>query len=143
MLAIFRPDNIVEFPSPVTRYRIPAGSGAVDTLDQLMSNGPPLRFERVERTAVAVDALSMLPGRYRSDELDITYVVSMANDNLTMANLQAPDPVPLTPVKPDWLDFPSGRLIVERDGQGSPVAILLTTSRARNMRFNRVLEAKK
>jgi hypothetical protein len=102
-----------------------------------------VRFERVERTAVAANALRMLPGRYRSTELDITYVVSMTNDKLTLANLQAPDPVPLTPIKPDWLDFPNGRLIVERNGQGSPEAILLTTSRARNMRFERVLDAAK
>lgn len=136
--ATFRSNNIIEFPSPVTRYRIAAGSGTVDTLEQLTNNGPPVRYERVERTAVAVDALRTLTGRYRSTELDITYVVSMANDKLTMANLQAPDPVPLTPVKPDWLDFPNGRLIVERDDQGSPVAILLTTSRSRNMRLYRV-----
>lgn len=136
--ATFRPDNIIEFPAPVTRYRIAAGSGTVDTLEQLTNNGPPVRYERVERTAVTADTLRPLTGRYRSAELDITYVVSMTNDKLTMANLQAPDPVPLTPVKPDWFDFPNGRLIVERDDQGSPVAILLTTSRARNMRFYRV-----
>lgn len=139
--ATFRPDNIIEFPAPVTRYRIAAGSGTVDTLEQLMNNGPPVRYERVERTAVAVDALRPLTGRYWSAELDITYVVSMINDRLTIANLQVPDPVALTPVKADWFDLPNGRLTVERDGQGRPAAILLTTTRSRNMRFDRVLDA--
>ncbi len=136
--ATFRPDNIIEFPAPLTRYRIVERAGKVVALEELQINGPPVRYSRTERGPVPAEALQGVPGRYRSAELDITYLVSMTKGQLTMANLRLPSPVPMTPISADWFDLPTGRINVVRDAQGRPTALLYTLSRSRNMRFDRV-----
>jgi len=136
--AVFRPNNIIEFEKPLTRYRVVERVGKVDALEELQINGPPVRYSRTERSLVPAQALPELAGRYRSAELDITYIVSMANGKLTMANLRIPDPMAMTPVSPDWFDLPTGRLNVVRDAKGRPTALLYTLSRSRNIRFDRV-----
>jgi CubicO group peptidase (beta-lactamase class C family) len=137
--ATFMSDGTIEFPTPPSRFRIAeAGISQVTAIEERTVSGPPVRYRRVEKAAVAPSELQALAGRYRSEELDITYRLAFDGGRLTLATLQSPEPIALTPVRRDWLDMPFGRLRVVRAPGGRPAAILVTTGRARNLRFDRV-----
>ena len=137
--ALFKADGAIEFPPSSARfYAIGPAAGPVAALEERPISGPPVRYDRIEKRPVTVAELRALAGRYRSEELDITYELAMTGDRPTLSSLQWAEPIPLTPVTPDWLDWPSGRIVVVRGADGRPAGLRITTGRARNLRFDRI-----
>lgn len=139
--ATFKVDGTIELSLPLTRFRIVrAATGQVTALEELSLVGPIIRYDRVEKRPIGIDELRAVAGKYRSEELDITYTLAMTGNGLTMSNLQSPEPRPLKPVRPGWFDTASGRITILRGADGKPTAFLLTAGRSRNIRFDRIAE---
>jgi CubicO group peptidase (beta-lactamase class C family) len=75
-------------------------------------------------------------GRYRSEELDVDWTVSLADSTLTLNRRRAPDQR-LTPVYADGFVGGVGTLRFTRDQSGKVTGFLLTAGRIRHIRFDR------
>ncbi len=137
--AIFKADGAIEFPPSSARlYFSDAEPGQVNALEERPDSGPPVRYNRIDKRPVSVPELQALAGRYRSEELDITYTLTMTGDRLTIANLQSPKPIPLKAINRDWLDSQGARLTVTRGRDDRPTGLLVTTGRVRALRLDRL-----
>lgn len=92
--------------------------------------------------AVAAPAavnLSELAGDYRSNELDATYTLSVENGALLVDSIWFERRFVLRPTAADSFasDWPLQTVRIERDTAGKPQALLISTARARNVRFAR------
>jgi CubicO group peptidase (beta-lactamase class C family) len=95
----------------------------------LPSKGDPLR--RVQ----APDEQVWLEGKYYSEELEMEVIVRSDNGRLIMRRTGAPD-LNFTRIARDvFTTTDQITLRVDRDGFGTVSALLLSTSRARNLRF--------
>lgn len=86
--------------------------------------------------------LSQLAGRYRSDEIDTTYTLTVENGTATLRSLYLVGAQPLTPVSADRFEAKDGPLSglevgVERDEGGKPTALLFDYGRLHGLRFRR------
>lgn len=97
------------------------------------------RLPRVARVKPSAADLGRLAGAYRSAELDITYRVALEDGELTMRSLWSPTPIKLVTTVADRFEgsWPMSSIAVERDGSGRPVALLVSSGRARNVRLDR------
>ena len=98
------------------------------------------RYVRLQPVNAAQVNLRELAGDYRSVELDATYTVSVKDGELLVNSIWFDRPVSLKPLVKDGFTapWPIGYVEVKRGAGGRPAALLLTTSRARNIRFDRV-----
>ena len=94
-------------------------------------------FERVASESPIVDDIDQYAGRYRSDELDADYELTV-EDGLLSWKQRRFDPRPLAPVLADlfvrgpfWFEF-------ERDEDGAVSGFNVSSMRARRMRFVRM-----
>ncbi|MEO0398102.1 MAG: hypothetical protein AAF224_01620 [Pseudomonadota bacterium] len=83
--------------------------------------------------------MESLAGDYRSSELDATYTVSPMENGVFLTGLWMPAPMPLTVSGIDRFDFADWGLVLRfvRDDDGAPVAFMLSSERAVNVRFDR------
>lgn len=132
-------DGTLEFTAPSIRLRpVGAETDGSAILEEESVAGPPLRYRRIERQPVTAADLESIAGRYRSEELDITYTIKLDGDRLMLSSLRWTDELPLIAIRPDWFDFPRGRVNVTRDADGRVAGIAVTTGRVRNLQFQRV-----
>lgn len=98
------------------------------------------RYLRIKPVDTAQVNLRELVGDYRSVELDATYTLSVKDGELLVNSVWFDRPLPLKPLVKDGFTapWPIGYVEVKRGAGGRPAALLLTTSRARNVRFDRV-----
>ncbi|WP_293863892.1 serine hydrolase domain-containing protein [Steroidobacter sp.] len=89
--------------------------------------------------APATVNLSELVGDYRSSELDATYTLSVENGELLVDSIWFERRFVLRPTMPDGFasDWPLQTVRIERDAAGKPRALLISTARAKNVRFAR------
>jgi len=104
------------------------------------NDGRTHHFKRLPPFVVAAVNRAELVGDYRSSELDATYTLSDVSGTLRADSIFLPQPVELKPVVKDGFQAagPMAYVAVERDPRGRPVALLITTNRVRNLRFDRV-----
>lgn len=106
------------------------------------SGGKPLVWKRIDKATPTAAELAELAGAYHSDELDITYRLTVVNGMLELSSLRS-DPAPLTPTAKDMFDAPSfyGTVVkVGRDKAGKPDRLLLSLmgGRVRDVVLRRV-----
>jgi hypothetical protein len=95
----------------------------------------PVTLVRREAARPSAAELASYAGTYTSDELAATYVVTAADTALNLRTRTSP-PVTVTPVYGDAF---SGPFLVEftRDQGGRPSGLLMSTGRARKIRFEK------
>ncbi len=97
---------------------------------------------RMPPAATVPAALAAFAGRYRSEELDVEWTLTVnANGGAVLARRRFPD----TPARPVYLDaFAAnvGLMRFTRDAGGVVTGFLLTSGRIRNVRFERVGEGR-
>ena len=99
--------------------------------------GESLVLERVPRAAPAAEALAALAGTYRSDEVEASYEVAVADGTLVLK--RRPDRAwPLEPLYEDAFSAPIGLVRFVRGSQQAVTALTLTTGRVRALPFARV-----
>lgn len=129
-------------------YRLRRGPrGEILGFDSIDSRGQETTklYRRLPAEDVPRTPLDELAGDYRSEELDITYQFRIEGGQLIAKSLWRFEPVRFTAVAADrfessewWIPI----LTVKRDTSGKPVALLVTSSRARNIVLDRVPSAK-
>jgi hypothetical protein len=93
---------------------------------------------RVEELRPSNTALAAYAGRFRSPELDATYIVSLEGGILTLRNRDNP-PEKLTQIAPDEFDANElGRIVFHRDLQGRASALTVFTQDARGIELRRL-----
>ncbi len=97
----------------------------------------PVTLVRREAARPSAAELASYAGTYTSDELAATYVVTAADTALNLRTRTSP-PVTVTPV---YADTFAGPFLVEftRDQGGRPSGLLMSTGRARRIRFEKKL----
>jgi len=143
---VLRADATMDFGSPGgSHYRLVFDpDGRVAALDLVPANGVPVtRFSRTTRVEPSAGALTQLVGDYRSDELDVTYRVSIELNRLALRSTWNVGPITLTPVLPDRFEGRADRInwdvvVFERDACGRPTGLRLHTHRARGLFFEKV-----
>jgi hypothetical protein len=93
-------------------------------------------FERVQPAATDTRSLAALAGRYRSEEIGVTWSVELRDGALVARRAGGAD-IPFEPIYRDAFRTGPANAVVERDGSGRPRALLITTGRSRNIRFER------
>lgn len=81
--------------------------------------------------------LAAVAGVYHSDELDVTYRVSIVGRGLMFSSLRM-DPMPAFPADADHFENPQVRVALLRDATGKVVGLTLATGRVRDLRFNKI-----
>ena len=145
---IFRNDGSFDFGDEDrlwgTHYRVKRAANAtvaaIEELGNEMVHGrrtvyrpiEPVRPERADLTAIV--------GDYFSDTLDITYSLYVRNGALCMKSIWSPKAICLRPTAVDHFegDWPMHDVAIERDGQQRPVAIIISSERARGVRLDRI-----
>ncbi|MBL8961119.1 MAG: beta-lactamase family protein [Gemmatimonadetes bacterium] len=114
----------------------PLGDG---TVRYRSGNGEPSMFRRVEEAAPTPAELAALAGRYRSDELEVTWELRVTGDSLMLHRRKFP-PARLAPIFRDRFQATSGMgfvVQVQRDPRGGATGITVGSGRVRRMLFLR------
>lgn len=101
--------------------------------------GPALTYEQRRLPTATRAALAILEGVYVSPELQTMYTVSVSDSGLVIEHLRR-ERVLLRPVFADAFDTAGYIAMVrfERNANGTPSALTVTTPRARRVRFHRL-----
>jgi CubicO group peptidase (beta-lactamase class C family) len=102
-------------------------------------NGEPAVYRRVEDHVPTPAELAAVAGRYRSDELEVTWELRVVGDSLMLHRRKFPA-ARLMPVFRDTYQATSGMgfiVRVLRDARGAPTAVTVGSGRVRRMRFER------
>jgi CubicO group peptidase (beta-lactamase class C family) len=100
-------------------------------------NGRETDYHRLGPAATAPDALAEFAGRFRSEELDVEWVLSLENDAL-MVRRRAQPAQRLAAVYADGFSGPGGTYRFTRDAAGRIDGFLLSMGRVRHLRFDRI-----
>jgi hypothetical protein len=132
--ASFLPDGRFYFYAPAASLRLlPDGS-----LEQFIPlAGIAETFRPAPRSAPTPAELAAIAGLYHSDELDVTYRVSVAGPGLALSSLRS-EPIPFSPADADHFENPQARLGVVRDTSGKVVALTIGSGRIQHLRFNKI-----
>jgi hypothetical protein len=110
---------------------------SADELD-LELDGTSLRYRRARPAAQPANELSAFAGRYRSDELDATFVVTAGGAGLDARLEHMAKGFGFEPLDRDTFAFANITLRFERDAAGKVVAIRYTNPLLRSVRLSRV-----
>ena len=100
---------------------------------------PPLVFQSVEPFTPTPADLAAYAGTYFSEELDVTYTLSVEDGRLVSRGRRQYEPVPLAPVFNGAFRRPAGTLLrFSRDGDGRITGFSIGAGRARNLGFTRM-----
>ena len=116
----------------------PAGNGASDSATW-QQNGRDQPLRRITRETPSAEALSSCTGDFYSDELRTLYRLTLRDGKLMLR--YARGELELQPVTRDVFPaaFPLGTVAFERGATNTCDGFRVTTGRARNLRFMRVL----
>jgi CubicO group peptidase (beta-lactamase class C family) len=134
MEAKFLPDGDFYFFGPAYRFSASPGGDLVETQG---AGGLGLLYRRLDRVEPSAEVLAALAGRYRSDEIDSTYDLAVAEGGLTLSCLRFPQ-LKLTPAGADTFDAPWLRLTIQRDEAGAPTGFAVATGRVRGLQFRKI-----
>lgn len=93
-------------------------------------------YSRVPSYELTATQLREFTGLYRSDEVDMPYSIVLSDETLLLRSLKSND-MPLLPISTDFFNGSGKRLRFTRDTRGEITGVLLNTSRAYNLRFER------
>jgi hypothetical protein len=132
--ANFLPDGRFYFYSSAAPVRVlPDGS-----LQQYIPlSGLTETFHPAPRARPTPADLAAIAGVYHSDELDVTYRVSVVGPGLALSSLRA-DPIPFSPADADHFENPQVRLGVLRDAGGKVTGLSIGSGRIKGLRFDRI-----
>jgi CubicO group peptidase (beta-lactamase class C family) len=130
----FLPDGSFYLFNPTGQFR-PKADGALE--ERIALSGLTVMHRRAERVKPSAAELAALAGTYRSDELDVTYRVSVAGTTLVFTSLRS-DPIPFFPADADHFDNPLARLAVVRDAAGRVTGVSIATGRIKGLVFSKV-----
>jgi hypothetical protein len=99
------------------------------------------RHEYVRQNPVAPGSVKLAEytGRYRSDELDVTYRIQPLGERLTLRRSWE-SAVPLLPIYPDGFSVQGRTIRFMRDAAGRITGFRVFAGRALDVRFTRVME---
>ncbi|ANO52577.1 hypothetical protein BA177_16540 [Woeseia oceani] len=102
-------------------------------------NGQHFVYRKIERAQPPLADLEALAGNYRSQELDVTYTLSVKGDELIIESLWTA-PVTLHATVADKFEgeWPMHEVIVQRGADGRPSALYISSERARRVRLDRI-----
>ena len=102
--------------------------------------GYTVTFQGYEPRVPSAGELMVIAGDYRSEALDITYSVLVKDGELAAQTLWSAEPVTLHPTIADHYGggWPLDDVAVERGGDGRPVALSISSLRARDVRLRRI-----
>jgi CubicO group peptidase (beta-lactamase class C family) len=130
----FLPDGSFYLFNPSGRFRA-RPDGALE--ERIALSGLTVTHRRANRVKPSPAELAALAGTYHSDELDVTYRVSVAGTGLVLTSLRS-DPIPFFPADADHFENPQARLSVLRDASGKITALSIGTGRIKGLRFTKV-----
>jgi hypothetical protein len=84
------------------------------------------------------EALAAFDGRYRSDELDVEWVFRAAPRGLVFARHRVPDRLVEPAAPPDMFRTGVGIARFTRDANGAVTGFTLSSTRSKNVRFDRI-----
>jgi len=122
---------VVTAGNQLQRFRI-----ANDTMTVLTGN--MTTGTRMQPANVSLAGLRELAGRYRSEELDVSWTVSVVGDSALMLSRPRVPDQRMSGVYRDGYNAGVGNVRFVRDGAGRVTGLLLTAGRVRNIRFDRV-----
>jgi len=141
---VMRQDGSFDFGEPARQRFTPVrdGDGRVTALEARSPRQPqPVTFARVQPSELDATGLTPYAGRYRSQELDITYAIEVKGDQLAMSSLWTAKPVELKQVVADRFDSDawwSGVVLFQRDAAGRIRSLSLNGGRASGIVLERV-----
>ena len=112
--------------------------GAVDGLT-LFQGGQEMPGKRFERADPSADELARYAGRYYSPELDTAYSLSVKEEKLVATHVRHGE-IELSPTTADEFTgnrWYFGEVVFERDTDGVPASMLVSSGRVRSVRFER------
>jgi CubicO group peptidase (beta-lactamase class C family) len=135
-------------PISANRFRFtgPGANPNAEAAFEKSSNGKTLlklsrgggktdNFDSVEAFSPSAEQLNEFAGSYYSDELDVTYKMTVENDRLVAVNRSGVKR-PLTPSFRDaFATFGAAQFEFNRDGQGRVAGFAVHAGRIRNVRF--------
>ena len=104
----------------------------------LVPGNKPAMFQKVEPFAPAPAELAAYAGTFYSEELDMTFKLSVEKDQLVLRTRRQHEPVPLEPAFANAFRFPGGGplLLFTRTGK-KVTGFSMGNARARNLAFTR------
>lgn len=148
-----RVDGTLDFGSPGGQSFIPVqdADGQVTGLDvPQVGYGSALHLRRLPTSDAPPNDLAEYAGDYRSPELDINYSITVEGDVLVVGHVWSNRPLKLTPVLADRFESPGNRAtftlkaiaVFQRNSEGRIDGLLLHTAGDRDIRFDRVGDAR-
>ncbi len=105
----------------------------------LVPGDKPTVFQEVEPFAPAPAELAAYAGTFYSEELDMTFKLSVEKDRLVLRTRRQHEPVPLDPVFTNAFRFPGGGPLLRFTRTGKEVTgFSMGNGRARNLAFTRM-----
>ncbi len=102
------------------------------------NGGTPIIHERVEPASYTPEQLAGFAGTYYSEEIDVTYTISLQGKELVLRRKNVDD-APLQLLFADtFSSVGSGTLSFTRDSQNHISGFLVNTGRVRKLRFNKM-----
>lgn len=129
---------------PVRSYftTVKGANGTITAIEQVTPDELRVtRYERITPAAPSAATLADYAGNYYSDELDITYMIAVEGDHLTVRSIWTPEPVALTGVVTDRFESPSwtlGAVAFDRDAQGKVSGLKIHAGRVRHVALRRL-----
>ena len=116
-----------------------ASSGGAREMRVETAGEKPIVFQGVEPFAPATTDLAAFAGTFYSEELDMTFKLTVEDGRLVLRTRRQHEPVPLEPVFADAFRFPGGGPLLRFTRSGKDVTGFSTgNARARNLGFTRV-----
>jgi CubicO group peptidase (beta-lactamase class C family) len=101
------------------------------------TGGVELSYRRASRVTPGAAELKALEGAYRSDELDVTYRISVVGDHLRLTSLRG-EPLEVYAADADHFENLLVRIGVLRDRRGKVTGFEVSTGRVRGLAFKKV-----
>ncbi|HEX5720698.1 MAG TPA: serine hydrolase domain-containing protein [Thermoanaerobaculia bacterium] len=137
------PGNETELaPLGENRFSLTGGPAEVllppGEMHVLIPGEKPAVFQKVEPFAPAPAELAAYAGTFYSDELDMTFKLSVEDGRLVLRTRRQHEPVPLDPIFADAFRFPGGGPLLRFTRTGKDVnGFSMGNARARNIDFTR------
>jgi CubicO group peptidase (beta-lactamase class C family) len=104
--------------------------------EQNVVSGLPVIHRPAKRVTPQPADLGGIAGVYHSDELDVTYRVSVVGNGLMFSSLRS-DPMPFFPADANHFENPQVRIAILRDPSGKVFGLTVATGRVRDLRFSK------